>query len=104
MRALMMLVVLVAITGNAQAQSRGRHQVYAPYYNGYGQQPGLSVYRGGYSVDYYGGSKSYRWGYQPPRSQVYRRYNAYNGLTPSPWMFYYNGMEYSPYNIYSPIW
>jgi hypothetical protein len=99
-------VVLVGLTGTCQAQSP-RVRVYAPYYNGYGLQPGLSVDRNGYSVDYFGGSKHYRYGYVPPsRVPRGRRYNAGNGigLAPAPWMFYYPGMELSPYNINSPIW
>lgn len=102
------LVVLVGLAGTANAQMGGpRTQVYAPYYNGFGLQPGLSVSHYGYSIEYFGGSKHYSYGYVPAtRPFRGRRYNAGNGigLAPANWMFYYEGMHMTPYNINSPIW
>lgn len=95
-------------------------------------QPGISISERGYRLETFAGGRDYAWGYQPPvsRSQTqprsrpvrhYRSYRSYGsgggygsgkpiyggstyGLAPAPWMFYYPGMELSPYNINSPIW
>ena len=112
------VAVVALMAGNANAQERAR--VYNGGYNGYGYQPGLSVYPGTgmYSLDYQNQRVWRHYGYTTPRrgrpGHPATRYNGVygapnggirgTGMSPQPWMFYYHDMYLSPYNIDSPIW
>lgn len=113
MKKIIFLMSLYQVLASVSYGQVGRTQVTVPYYNGYSQVPGMSFYRGGYSIDYFGGSKSFRYGYVPPSRHPRRHYNAGNGIVMprsyrtlpyAEWMFYYEGNYMTPYNINSPIW
>lgn len=105
MRTAIATVALWAMLATASFGQGKRHQVYGPYYNGYGLVPGYSYYEGSdvYSLDYPTQRVWRHYGYQPADSYRYQQYqhrrNAYNGLMqPQPWMFQYRDSYLSPYS------